>query len=87
MLTTVQVMAAQVTGCFRAETQIIHLWHKGLITWVQYQLGFVGNLCSYQKTPFKKFCNKWFSCKLSTYNLSLMGRCTSRVWVGRSKLI
>ena len=57
MLTTVQVMAAQVSDPFGAETQIICLWHEGLITWVQYQLGFVGDLCSYQKTPFKKFCD------------------------------
>ena len=50
-------MAAQVTGPFGAETQIIHLRHEGLMTWVQCQLGFVGDPCSYQMTPFKKFCN------------------------------
>ena len=57
MLTAVQVMAAQVSGPVGAETQIIHLRHEGSITWVQCQLGFVGDLCSYQKTPFKKFCD------------------------------
>ena len=57
MLTAVRVMAARVTGPFRAETQIIHLRHEGSMTWVQCQLGFVGDPCSYQKTPFKKFCD------------------------------
>ena len=57
MLTTVRVMAAQVSGPFGAETQIVRLRHEGLTTWVQCQLGFVGDLCSYQKTPFKKFCD------------------------------
>ena len=57
MLTAVRVMAAQVTGPFWAETQIICLWHEGSMTWVQCQLGFVGDPCSYQKTPFEKFYN------------------------------
>ena len=57
MLTAVRVMAARVTGPFQAETQIIRLWHEGLMTWVQCQLGFVGDLCSYQKTLFDKFCD------------------------------
>ena len=57
MLTAVRVMATRVTGHFWTETQIICLWHEGLVTWVQCQLGFVGDLCSYQKTPFKKFCD------------------------------
>ena len=57
MLAAVRVMAAQVTGHFQAETQIIHLWHEGSMTWVQCQLRFVGDLCHYQKTPFEKFCN------------------------------
>ena len=57
MLTAVQVMAAQVSGPFGAETQIICLRHEGLMTFVQCQLGFVGDPCSYQKTPFKKFCD------------------------------
>ena len=57
MLTAVRVMAARVSGPFGAETQIIHLWHEGSMTWVQCQLGFVGDLCSYEKTPFKKFCH------------------------------
>ena len=57
MLTAVRVMAAQVSGPFGAETQIIRLRHKGSMTWVQCQLGFVGDLYSYQKTPFKKFCD------------------------------
>ena len=57
MLTTVRVMATRVSGPFGAETQIVHLWHEGSMTWVQCQLGFVGDLCSYQKTPFEKFCN------------------------------
>ena len=57
MLTSVQVMAIRVTGCFDSETQIVHLWHEGLTTLVQCQLGFVGDPNSYQKTPFEKFCN------------------------------
>ena len=57
MLTAVRVMAARVSGPFGAETQIIHLQHEGLMTWVQCQLGFVGDLCSYQETPFEKFCD------------------------------
>ena len=55
--TTVRVMAIQVTGRFDSETQIVHLRHEGSTTWVQCQLGFVGNPCSYQKTPFEKFCD------------------------------
>ena len=57
MLTDVRDMATSVTGPFQAKAQIIHLQHEGLMTWVQCQLGFVGDLCSYQKTSFKKFCN------------------------------
>ena len=57
MLTAVRVMAARVTGPFRVETQMVHLWDEGSMTWVQCQLGFVGDPCSYQKTPFKKFCD------------------------------
>ena len=57
MLTAVRVSAARVSGPFWAETQIICLRHEGLMTWVQCQLGFVGDLCSYQKTPFEKFCH------------------------------
>ena len=57
MLTAVRVMAARATGPFGAETQIVCLQHEGSMTWVQCQLGFVGDTCSYQKTPFKKFCN------------------------------
>ena len=57
MLTAVRVMAARVSGPLGAETQIIHLWHKGSMTWVQCQLGFVGDPCSHQKTPFEKFCD------------------------------
>ena len=57
MLTTVRVMATQVTGPFWAKMQIIRLWHEGSMTWVQCQLGFVGDPCSYQKTLFKKFCD------------------------------
>ena len=57
MLTAVRVMAARVNGPFGAETQIVRLWHEGSMTWVQCQLGFVGDLCSYQKTPFEKFCD------------------------------
>ena len=53
MLTAVIVMAARVSGPFGVETQIIRLWHEGSTTWVQCQLGFVGDPCSYQKTPFK----------------------------------
>ena len=63
MLTTVRVMAARVSGSFGAETQIVHLRHEGLMTWVQCQLGFVGDPCSYQKTPFEKFCDNRFSHK------------------------
>ena len=55
MLTAVQVMAARVSGPFGAETQIVCLWHEGSTTWVQCQLEFVGDPCSYQKTPFEKF--------------------------------
>ena len=47
MLTTVRVMAARVSGPFGAKTQIVHLQHEGLTTWVQCQLGFVGDPCSY----------------------------------------
>ena len=43
-------MAARVSGLFGAETQIICLWHEGSMTWVQCQLGFVGDPCSYQDT-------------------------------------
>ena len=57
MLTAVQVMAVRVSGPFWAETQIVCLQYEGSMTWVQCQLGFVGDPCSYQKTPFKKFCN------------------------------
>ena len=57
MLTTVRVMATQVSGPFGAETQIICLQHEGSMTLVQCQLGFVGDPYSYQKTPFEKFCN------------------------------
>ena len=57
MSTGVSVMAVQVTGHFDSKTQIFCLRHEGSITWVQCQLGFVGDLCSYQKTPFEKFCN------------------------------
>ena len=56
MLTSVQVMAVRVTGHFDSETQIFRLWHEGSMTWVQCQLGFVEDPCSYQKTPFEKFC-------------------------------
>ena len=55
MLTAVRVMTAQVTGPFWAETQIVCLQHEGSMTWVQCQLGFVGDPCSYQKTSFEKF--------------------------------
>ena len=47
MLTAVRVMATQVSGPFGAETQIVRLRHEGLMTWVQCQLGFVGDPCSY----------------------------------------
>ena len=57
MLTAVWVMTAWVSGPFWAKTQIICLLHEGSTTWVQCQLGFVGDPCSYQKTSFKKFCN------------------------------
>ena len=57
MLTAVRVMAARVSSPFGAETQIVCLQHEGSTTWVQCQLGFVGDLCSYQKTPFEKFCD------------------------------
>ena len=55
--TAVRVTAIRVTGHFDSETQIFRLWHEGSMTWVQCQLGFVGVLCSYQKTPFEKFCD------------------------------
>ena len=55
MLTTVRVMATRVSGPFGAETQIVHLRHERSMTWVQCQLGFVGDLCSYQKTPLRSF--------------------------------
>ena len=57
MVTAVRVMAARVSGPFGAKTQIVHLQHERSMTWVQCQLGFVGDLCSYQKTPFEKFCD------------------------------
>ena len=66
------------TGCLKCHFQIFVNLEN---------FGFVGDLCSYQKTPFKKFCDKQFSCKLRTQNLSFKGCCTSCVWVGRSKLI
>ena len=43
MLTAVRVMATRVTGPFWAETQIVCLQHEGSMTWVQCQLGFVGD--------------------------------------------
>ena len=55
--TAVQVMAIQVIGHFHFKTQIIHLWHEGSMTWVQCQLGFVRDLCGYQKTHFENFCD------------------------------
>ena len=55
MSTGVQVVAVWVTGRF--ETQIFCLWHEGSTTWIQCQLGFVGDPCCYQKTPFEKFCD------------------------------
>ena len=55
--TAVRVMAIQVTGRFDSETQIVCLQHEGSMTRVQCQLGFVGDPCSYQKTPFEKFCD------------------------------
>ena len=55
--TAVRAMAIRLTGCFDSETQIVCLQHEGSMTWLQCQLGFVGDLCSYQKTPFKKFCD------------------------------
>ena len=55
--TTVQVMVVRVTGHFDSETQIFCLRHERSMTWVQCQLGFVGDLCSYQKTSFEKFCD------------------------------
>ena len=79
-------MAARVSGPFEAETQIVSLRHEGSTTWVQCQLGFVGDLCSYQKTPFEKFCDYGFLINRE-HDLSFMGRCMPRVWVGRSKLI
>ena len=57
MSTGVRVMAVRVTGRFDSETQIFCLRHEVSTTWVQCQLGFVGDPCSYQKTPFKKFCD------------------------------
>ena len=57
MSTGIRVMAVRVTGHFDSETQIFHLQHEGSMTWVQCQLGFVGDPCSYQKTPFEKFCD------------------------------
>ena len=57
MLTAVRVMAARVSGPFGAKTEIVRLWHEGSMTWVQCQLEFVGDPCSYQKTPFEKFCD------------------------------
>ena len=44
MLTPVRVMAARVSGPFRAKTQIVLLRHEGSTTWVQCQLGFVGSI-------------------------------------------
>ena len=57
MLTAVQVMAAGVTGPFWAKTQFVRLRHEESMTWVQCKLGFAGDPCSYQKTPFEKFCD------------------------------
>ena len=57
MFTAVCVMAPRVTTPFQAKIQVVHLWHEGSMTWVQCQLEFVGDPCSYQKTPFKKFCD------------------------------
>ena len=55
--TAVRVMAVRVIGHFHSETQIVHLQHEGSMTWVQCQLGFVGDFCSYQKTSFENFCD------------------------------
>ena len=57
MRNSARVMAVRVTGRFDSKTQIFHLRLEGSMTWVQCQLGFVGDPCSYQKTPFKKFCD------------------------------
>ena len=43
------------------------------MTWVQCQLGFARDLCSYQKTPFKNFCYLQFSHKLRTCNFFFNG--------------
>ena len=53
-------MAAQVSGPFGAKTQIISLWHEGSMTWVQCQLGFVGDLCSYQRHLLRSFAINGF---------------------------
>ena len=48
-------MAARVSGPFRAETEIVRLQHEGLMTWVQCQLGFVGDPCSYERHLLRSF--------------------------------
>ena len=60
MLTAVRVMAAQVIGHFWAKTQIIHLWHEGLMTWVQCQLGFVGTSVTTKRHLSRFFVNNSF---------------------------
>ena len=52
MSTSVPVMAVRVTGHFDSKTQIFHLQYEGLMTWVQCQLGFVGDLCTYLSRSF-----------------------------------
>ena len=55
MSTGVRVMAVRVTGRFDSETQIVRLWHEGSMTWVQCQLGFVGNPVATKRHLLRSF--------------------------------
>ena len=46
-----------INGSPNSEWMIKEIGTERSMTWVQCQLGFVGDLCSYQKTPFEKFCD------------------------------
>ena len=60
MLATVQVMAARVTGPFWDKAQIIRLQHEGSMTWVQCQLGFVGDPVATKRHLLRSFAINGF---------------------------
>ena len=80
-------MAFRVIGHFLAKSKIVHLWHERLMIGVQCQLGFVGDLFSYQKVPFENFCDLPFCSKLRHHEFFSVCHCTFCTWVERSKFI